>query len=86
LRIPLYAFKCITCPMVRRQGNEEKVNRPVKLRPSRKMRLKQWQKDHNLDTFDDAISVLLDIAEKYGKDIEIQTEPSVSIKGDLKGW
>jgi hypothetical protein len=67
--------------MARRQGNEEKADSPVKLRPTNKAKLAQWQNDHNLDTFDDAVSVLLDIAEKFGKDIEIQTEPSVTIKG-----
>jgi hypothetical protein len=67
--------------MARRQGNEEKADSPVKLRPSTKAKLSNWTDSRNLDTFDDAVTVLLDIAEKFGKDIEIQTEPSVTVKG-----
>jgi len=68
--------------MARRRGNsEEKADNPVKLRDATKARLGDWADAHKLGTFDDAVSILLDIADKFAKDIKIQTEPSVTITG-----
>jgi hypothetical protein len=71
----------ITLPMARQAKNGEKANAPVKLRPSTKKKLADYRDKKNLGIFDDAVLILLDIAEKFAKDITIQTEPSVTIKG-----
>jgi hypothetical protein len=67
--------------MARQARNEEKADNPVKLKDSTKSRLADWADKKKLKYFDDAVTILLDIAEKFGEDIEIQTEPSITIKG-----
>jgi UV DNA damage repair endonuclease len=67
--------------MGKRQGNKEELaDNPVKLTDTVKSRLTKKRDEYGL-TYSEAVSILLDIADRFGKDIEIQTKPSVTIKG-----
>jgi len=68
--------------MARRgKKTEERADKPVRLSGSVKARLKEHEDKYGLRTHNEGVSILLDIAQNFGKDIEIQTKPSVTIKG-----
>jgi len=63
----------------------ERADSPVRLTGSVKARLKNYEDKRGLSTLNEAVSILLDVAEAaeamLGDDIVIKTKPSVSIKG-----
>lgn len=75
-----------------RQGvrAEEAADRPVRLTGSNKARLKDYMNKHGFKTQNETVSILLDVANvvdmEYGDDIVIKAKPSVTIKGESKGW
>jgi hypothetical protein len=69
---------------------EEMADRPVRLTGSNKARLKHYMEKHGFKTQNETVSILLDVAEvvdtEYSDDIVIKAKPSITIKGESKGW
>jgi len=60
-----------------------KATKLIKLSPEVKEKLLDWMTDHALDSFNQTVGILLEVAEKCEKEmtIEIVTKPSVTVNG-----